>query len=94
MNNKKFSVFNPLTGLNICVDTEHERDNLMAQLAWGLFLTHTHNAPYSAITVNEDGTETWTSPTGESILSPAQIEAEIEAEIAAEIANWQAQQTQ
>ena len=70
----KFAVLNPIDGSYTQVTTEQERDVLLAQNAWNFFLSHTHNRPFSIVTINEDGSETWSSPTGEPILSPAQFE--------------------
>lgn len=80
----KFAVINPMTGLYTEASTEQERDTLLAQIAWDFFLSQTHNTPYSVVTINEDGSENWASPTGTPMKSPAQLEAEI--------AQWMAQQ--
>jgi hypothetical protein len=80
---KKFVVANPMTGCYTDAATEQERDALMAKAAWELYLSHTHNAPYSVVTAKEDGSEVWKGCDGSPMLSPAQI--------AAAIAEWNAQ---
>lgn len=71
----KFAVINPLTGIYTYTETVQERNQLIANLAWAFFLSHTHNEPFSCVTINEDGSEAWRTPTGEERLSPQQIEA-------------------
>ena len=72
---KHFVAINPLTGSNTTFQTAQELSSFLAKTALDLLLSHTHNAPYSVVTVNADGSETWTAPDGSLQLSPAEMEA-------------------
>jgi hypothetical protein len=67
---KLFKIFNPLTGNYASAANEQERDALLAQTAWQLFLAHTHSTPFSIVEIQEDGSESWTAPDGSAIPSP------------------------
>lgn len=73
---QEFKVINPLDGSYTGAVTEQERNQLLAEIAWKFFLAHTHDAPYSVVVTNEDGSESWTSPNGSPQLSPAELEAQ------------------
>jgi hypothetical protein len=72
---KIYKVLNPITGEYADTNNKEECLAALAETAWQFYLAHTHNQPYVAVTVNEDGSEVWQVPSGETILSPAQIEA-------------------
>jgi hypothetical protein len=55
----KYGIFNPTTG-----QYEYDNDldttfNKITDLAFQFYMNHTHNAPMSKITINDDGSETW-----------------------------------
>jgi hypothetical protein len=72
---KKYAVVNPLTGTYTYTNTIEERDSLLAAIAWEYYTTQTYNQPYSIVTINEDGSETWTTPDGTPKLSPQELDA-------------------
>lgn len=80
----KFAILDPTTGFYEFAQTAEERNLLLAKRVWATYIAQVHDVPYSVVTVNEDGSETWTAPNGAQIPSPEQI--------AAEIAAWSAQQ--
>lgn len=45
----------------------------LAETAWNFYLSYTHNQPYTVVTINEDGSEVWQAPNGDTILSPEQL---------------------
>jgi len=69
----KFAVFNPIDGSYQYAITEQERNALVAQVAWAFFLSQVHNCPYSVVTVNPDGSESWSSSSGEPMMSPEEL---------------------
>ena len=60
---------------------------VMVQQAWSIYFRNTHESPYSVATINEDGSETWASPSGEPQLSPAQIIEQLEALVTVAVLN-------
>lgn len=70
----KFAIINPNDGTYNYTTSEEERDKLLSEIAWKFYLEHTHNMPYSIVTIGEDSSETWTTPQGEPRLSPQQLE--------------------
>lgn len=72
---KIYKVLNPITGEYADTNNKEECLAALAETAWNFYLSHTHGQPYTVVTVNEDSSEVWQAPTGETILSPAQIEA-------------------
>jgi hypothetical protein len=76
---KVYKVLNPQTGEYAEGRTLTQCLNLVAQTAYDLYMTHTHGNPFTVVTVDEaTGAETWTGVNGETILSPAEIQAEIQ----------------
>lgn len=69
----KYAVLNPANGTYTKTTSEQERDTLLAKTAWEFYLSHVHNVAYSKIIVNDDGSEQWSSPRGEPMLSPQQM---------------------
>jgi hypothetical protein len=46
----------------------------IAGVAVAFYALHTHNNAYAVVAVDADGNESWTTPTGEAMYSPAQLE--------------------
>ena len=55
----KYAILNPMTGTYSYADDEEAALSQMQNLALDFYLSQTHNAPISVITVNENGDETW-----------------------------------
>jgi hypothetical protein len=77
----KYAVLNPADGTYTYVNTLEEVVEKAAFFALSFYLIHVHDSPYSIVEVSENGAEAWTSPTGEAVLSPSQIEAQIRSEL-------------
>jgi hypothetical protein len=67
---KKFAVLDPTTGGYEFSDTETGRDTLIAQLALKFYKSHTHDVFYSVVDTDENGVETWTTPSGADAYNP------------------------
>jgi hypothetical protein len=75
---QKFAVLNPSTGLYDEFSSSDLAVSAAVQVAFDFFIAHTHGQPFAVIEVDDTGKETWTTPAGESILSPAQLLASTE----------------
>lgn len=69
----KYAVLNPANGTYTYCDTIEQRDNLIVTTALNFFLSTVNNAPYSVVEINQDGSEIWSSPTGEKVMSPNEL---------------------
>lgn len=67
---KKFAVLNPLDGTYVYTDNEIERDKLIVEAAFKLYISHVHDNPYAIVEITEDGKESWVTPKGEYTLNP------------------------
>ena len=74
---EKYAVLNPYTGLYTRYDDLESCLDAMADQAVTVWLQHTHGAPYTVIAQYDDGSETWASPQGETLLSPEQLRSQI-----------------
>jgi hypothetical protein len=74
---KKFAVLNPLNGSYTKASTTEERNSTLADFAWKIYLSHTHNLPYSVVEINDDGSETWRNPQGDEIENLEKLYFEI-----------------
>ena len=70
-----YRVLNPDSGTYINCDTKEKAVKLVAEAAFSFYLKHTHGAPYSMVTFNDDGTETWRSARGEETINPEEQKA-------------------
>lgn len=77
MTQKIYAVFNGDTGEYTRVNTIDECLDKVVQNAYLMLMHYTHDSPYSVVQINDDGTETWYSASGEEILSPTQIKDSI-----------------
>lgn len=73
----KIAVLNPTTAQYSFAEGRANAIALVASTAIEFYLQHAHGELCSVVTVNEDGTETWTTANGEQRLSPQEIEAEL-----------------
>lgn len=55
----KYKVFNPLNGLYTNVETLEECLQLVSERAYDLYMTYTHQQPYSIVEITPDGHEVW-----------------------------------
>lgn len=76
-----YKVLDPTIGQYTDCKTKDELLVQLSKLAYKFYMSHTHNNPYTMVTINEDGSETWRNAQGEEILSPAQIEEMIQNQI-------------
>lgn len=72
----KFAILNPLDGSYEYRDTIEDASNVVAEQALNLYMSHTQNAFLTVVETIEDA-EKWYAPTGEQVLSPAEIQAKI-----------------
>jgi hypothetical protein len=74
----KYAYIHPYTREYLYTESKEELQNALAQFAAQVYTEHYCNgALYTLVEAQEDGSEKWFSPTGESILSPAEIEQRI-----------------
>lgn len=66
----KYAVFNPITGETNIVTTKEEAMQLFWTRMLQFTLPHFHNTPYTIITENEDGSETWQNINGQEVDKP------------------------
>lgn len=78
---QKFAVYNPLDGSSVLFDTIEETVAAATDVAFAMYLNYVHDAPFSLVDIAEDGAETWSTPDGVVIDSPAQIKAKLEKQI-------------
>jgi hypothetical protein len=72
-----YKIFNPVTGEYSTVDTKEACIEKVGELACNFYLSHTHNNPYSIVTINEDGSETWRAANGTETNNYDDIRANI-----------------
>lgn len=58
---QEYALLDPRTGTYTRYNNLTELRAALTDLALELLLAHTHNSPYSIVTINPDGTETWRS---------------------------------
>lgn len=56
-----YKVFNPTAGVYHQCGTQEDANNMARELAWQFYMTHTHGAPISKVTVTDAGEEIWSS---------------------------------
>lgn len=72
----KYAYIHPLTREYLYTDTPETLVSELAKFAAQVYVEHYCNGqPYTIVETQEDGSEKWYAPTGEPILSPADIEA-------------------
>lgn len=62
-----YKLFDPKTGSYIDIFDKEELIKTIAEKAFEFFLHHTHNSPYTVVTIDDDGVTTWKSAEGEDM---------------------------
>jgi hypothetical protein len=75
---KKYKVFNPEEGQYYEHFTLEKCHKEVFQGMWNMYIKHTHGHPYVVVTINEDGSERWASPSGEDLTEFQQLSQAIE----------------
>jgi hypothetical protein len=65
MSTQVYKVLEPLTGAYLTYPTCEECIRGLTEVAYRFYLSHVHGTPYSIVTENDDGTETWYAVGGE-----------------------------
>ena len=74
----KYAYLHPITREYLFTESKEELQSALATFAAQVYADHYCNgSPYTIVKVLEDGSEQWFSPTGDQVMSPAEIEAEI-----------------
>jgi hypothetical protein len=71
----KYAIFNPMTGLYSFATSVDERNSSILNTALSFYKSYSSENFYSVVTVQEDGSEIWTTPDGEQLKSPKELEA-------------------
>ncbi len=80
-----YKILNPINGEYVTVNTFEECENYVVDLAFNL-LNHTlHNSPYSVVTINEDGSQTWRNPRGEEIVNLEELNTKLKLKTGAQL---------
>lgn len=72
-----YKILNPLNGEYVTANDFEECLGFIADIALNLLTNYTHGAPYSAVDINEDGTQIWRNPQGEEIADPIKLKEKI-----------------
>jgi hypothetical protein len=74
----KYAYIHPITREYIYTETREQLQDALAQHAAQVYADHYCNGqPYTIVEVQEDGSEKWYAPTGEQVMTAAEIEAQI-----------------
>jgi hypothetical protein len=74
----KYAYTHPITREYLYVETREALQDALAQHAAQTYIDHYCNGTaYTIVEVQEDGSEKWYAPTGEQVMTAAQIEAQI-----------------
>jgi hypothetical protein len=60
-------LFNPNTGVYADYESLETLKNDLPKVILEFYLHHCHNNPYSVVTINEDGSETWATPSDNKV---------------------------
>lgn len=75
----KYAYIHPQTREYLYTESRDELKAALAQFAAQTYIDHYCNGQaYTLVSVQEDGSEQWYSPTGDQVMSPAELEAEIQ----------------
>jgi hypothetical protein len=66
----EYRVLNPTDGSYSSHASIEECFDQIIRVAYAFYVSHTHNIPFSIVTVNPDGSQTWKSPDGKDMPSP------------------------
>jgi hypothetical protein len=74
----KYAYIHPDTREYQYVDTREALQDALAKYAAETYVNHFCNgSPFTVVEVQEDGSEKWYAPTGEQVMTPAEVEAKI-----------------
>lgn len=65
-----YKVLNPLDGTYLDAVSKEQCAKIIGLVAYKFYLAHTHDTPYVLVTKNDDGSETWKTPTGVELIAP------------------------
>jgi hypothetical protein len=69
-----YKIINPENGEYVTKNTLEECVDFVAHVAINLLNSFTHNAPYSVVEINDDGSQVWRNPTGDEILNLQELQ--------------------
>lgn len=70
---KKIAILNPQTGEYVFNDNANDAAACLAEIALSVYLNNCHGQLYNIVNIDDTGSETWSTPDGNEILSPTQI---------------------
>jgi hypothetical protein len=70
---KKYKLFNPNDGSYSSYENLEMLKNDLPIVMLKFYLLHCHNNPYSVVTINNDSSETWTSPDNDDIIDFSEV---------------------
>lgn len=74
----KYAYLHPITREYLYTDSQEELKDVLAGFAAQTYIEHYCNGqPYTLVETQEDGSEKWFSPTGEQVMSAAEMKAAI-----------------
>lgn len=74
----KYAYIHPITREYLYADSREQLQDALAQFAAQVYADHYCNGqPYTIVEVAEDGSEKWYSPSGEQVMTTAEIEMRI-----------------
>jgi len=76
-----YKIFNPLTGQYVTAETLETCTDALVNIAMSVLNNFTKDAPYSVVTINEDGSETWRNPQGEEIINLELLKQKAKAQV-------------
>jgi hypothetical protein len=79
---KYFAVLNPLNGQHTKCNTEDERNDVIAAIAFELYQHNVGSNLYSTVEILEDGSEKWSAPSGVDLIPPEVLKALIKRQVA------------
>lgn len=76
-----YKIFNPATGEYVTAETVEACTDILINMAMSILNKFTQDAPYSVVTINEDGSETWRNPQGEEIVNLELLKQKAKAQV-------------
>ena len=69
----KYAILNPLNGEYMLCDSRETAQASLADIALAFYLAHTHDQICSFVDIQDDGSQIWTTQSGE-VISPNPVE--------------------
>lgn len=70
----KYAYIHPTTRVYLYTDSQEELKSIIAEFAAETYIEHYCNGqPYTLVETQEDGSEKWFSPTGEQVMTAAEL---------------------